>query len=308
MRKTALLLSVLLLLSAASCKQKTKHEKKDKSLNEMQEDDGGNYMPVIEGAYSPVYKNADGIDLHINIFFPDNYDKKGKLPMIVYFFGGAFIHGSPTQYTEHCKYFASRGMVAATADYRVISRNNCTAIECVKDAKSCMRWLRKNADSLGIDANKIIMGGGSAGGFLCVASAMNNPEFEENTDDKSISCVPDAMVLINPVVNSEEFEFRIKKFPGKAEEINPLKHITSGLPPAIVFHGTDDDMSAFKFIEEFTEAYKKAGNEIQLHAYEGQKHGFAQRNKNDGKYFQETLQLTESWLTEKGYLLQASVR
>ncbi|MBC8047655.1 MAG: prolyl oligopeptidase family serine peptidase, partial [Fimbriimonadaceae bacterium] len=211
-------------------------------------------------------------------------------------------HGSPTQYTEHCKYFASRGIVAATADYRVISRNNTTAIECVKDAKTCMRWIRVNADSLGVDANKIIMGGGSAGGFLCLAAAINDPEFEESTDSKNISCVPDAMVLINPVVNSEEFEFRVKKFPGKAADVNPLTHVKNNLPPAIAFHGTADEMSAFKFVEKFVDDYKKNGNEIELHSYDGMEHGFAQMNKNDGKYYKETLRLTDEWLTKKGYL------
>lgn len=302
MRSTSYLLALLLIFSVASCKPKTKLQKKDKNLNEMQEDDGGNYTPVIDGAYAPVYKTVGGTDLHVNIFFPQDYDKKGKLPCIVYFFGGAFIHGSPTQYTEHCKYFAGRGMVAATADYRVISRNNCTAIECVLDAKSCIRWLRENADSLGIDANKIIMGGGSAGGFLCLTAALNDAQFEESTDNKSVSCVPDAMVLINPVVNSEEFEFRIKKFPGKADAINPLTHVRSGLPPAIAFHGTADEMSAFKYVEQFVNDYKSKGNEMELHSYEGMEHGFAQMNKNDGKYFKETLQLTDDWLVKHGYL------
>ncbi|MFN0275755.1 MAG: alpha/beta hydrolase [Chitinophagales bacterium] len=288
------------LLFLLSCKSKL--EKKDKSLSEMQQQDEGNYKPVLEGAYAPVYKSIDSTDLHINIFFPEGYNKKDSLPCIVYFFGGAFIHGSPAQFEEHCKYFAARGIVAATADYRVISRNNCTAIECVKDAKSCIRWLRQNADSLGIDATKIIMGGGSAGGFLCLTAAIDNAEFEELTDDKTISCVPDAMVLINPVVNSEEFDFRIKKFPGKAAEINPIKHVVNNLPPAIVFHGTEDKISGFSYAKQFVEVYKKAGNEIELHSYEGMEHGFAQRNKNDGKYFKETLQLTDDWLLKLGYL------
>lgn len=302
MYKYSLLVCLSVCLIFSSCKQKSKIDKKDKSLKEMQDDQGGNYVPVIAGAYSPIFKSIDGTDLHLNIFYPEGYDKNDSLPIIIYFFGGAFIHGSPTQYAEHCKYLASRGMVAATADYRVISRNNCTALECIKDAKTCMRWVRENADSLGIHPNKIIMGGGSAGGFLCLAAAMNNSKIEESSDNKQFSAVPNAMVLINPVVNTEEFEFRAKKFPNMAAEVNPIKHFSGNMPPAIMFHGTKDEMSAFKFAQEFADGYKNAGNEIEFHPFEGAEHGFAQLNKNDGKYYKETLKLTDLWLINHGYL------
>ena len=268
----------------------------------MQDQDTGNYTPVLNGAYAPVYKRIDSTKLHVNIFFPPNHEANDTLPCIVYFFGGAFIHGSPAQYESHCKYFAARGIVAIAADYRVIARNNCTALECVNDAKSCIRWLRDNADTLGIHPNKIIMAGGSAGGFLCLAAAIDNPTFQDSTDNLTISSVPNAMVLLNPVINSEEFDFRIKKFPGKAAEINPLTHIKKGMPPAIIFHGTKDEMSGYQYAKQFTEASKNAGNSVELITFEGLEHGFMQRNKHDGKYYEETLHLTDAWLVKQGFL------
>ncbi len=292
----------LIIIISVSISCKSKIQKKDKSLTEMQAEDEGNYEPVIAGADARVYKDVDGTKLHVNIFNPAAHTSDDARPCIVFFFGGAFIHGSPSQFTDQCKYFGGRGLVAITADYRVISRSNKTAIECVLDAKSCIRWIRENADTLGIDPDKIIMSGGSAGAALCLSAAMNQNTADEPVDNKNISCVPNAMVLYNPVVNFEEFEFRIRKFPNRAAEMNPLTHVKSNMPPAIIFHGTADKMSAYKFVEEFTEKMKAAGNDVELHSYEGMEHGFFQQNRYDGKYYDETLKLTDEWLVKKGYL------
>ena len=63
-----------------------------------------------------------------------------KRPAIVFFFGGGWTGGSPGQFEQQCKYLASRGMVAITADYRVASRHNVKAMCCVADAKSAIRF------------------------------------------------------------------------------------------------------------------------------------------------------------------------
>ena len=54
-----------------------------------------------------------------------------------------------------CKYLATRGMVAMTADYRVSTRNGTKATACVEDGKSAVRWIRKNARKLGVDPAKV---------------------------------------------------------------------------------------------------------------------------------------------------------
>ena len=69
-------------------------------------------------------------------------------PAIVFFFGGGWRGGTPKQFEEHCNYLSERGIVSILADYRVLSRNNTKAIYCLKDAKSAIRWVRKNAKKL----------------------------------------------------------------------------------------------------------------------------------------------------------------
>ena len=117
----------LLLLSLAACKSKL--EKKDLTLEEMQQGDGGKYTPVLPDAdATPVYAQYGDTELHLNINYPTGHAAGDSAPCIVFFFGGGFINGSPEQFAEQCRYFSSIGYVAISADYRVISRNQCTAV------------------------------------------------------------------------------------------------------------------------------------------------------------------------------------
>src|SRR6185503_1822467 len=115
-----------------------------------------------------------------------------KSPAIVFFFGGGWTNGSPGQFEEHCKHLGSRGLVAITADYRVASRQQVKAVSCVADAKSAIRYVRKEAARLGIDPDRIVAGGGSAGGHIAACTGTIDG-FDEAGEDKSISSVPNAM-------------------------------------------------------------------------------------------------------------------
>ena len=99
-------------------------------------------------------------------YFPDDHRPGDKRAAVVFFFGGGWRGGSPGQFQHHCEYLASRGMVAMTADYRVLSRHKTKADKCAADAKSAVRWIRANAERLGVDPNRIAAGGGSAGGHV----------------------------------------------------------------------------------------------------------------------------------------------
>ncbi|MBK7035038.1 MAG: alpha/beta hydrolase [Chitinophagales bacterium] len=310
MKKVTLcLLAFALLLGAC----KSKLEKKDQSLDEMQEEEPGNYDPVLSSASAtPVYKKiGDSVEMHLNIYYPENHLTNLPSPVIIYFFGGAFIHGSPIQFEEHCKYFAGRGIVAIAADYRVISRNKGNALNCIYDAKSAIRYLREHARELNIDPDKIVMAGGSAGAFLAIECAINDTKWQDASDNAAVSPVPNALVLLNPVVNAMEHKFRIAKFlddekapesESHASEIDPMTHIKPGMPTAIAFHGTADKISAYKFVKQFSDDYIAAGNKMDLHTYEGEKHGFTSMQNKGGKYFLESLKLTDEFMISLGYL------
>jgi len=157
------------------------------------------YPPDMPGAKVETYKTVGDTRLNLYIYTPEGWQPSDKRPAAVFFFGGGWTNGSPRQFLEQCKYLASRGMVAMAADYRVASRNQVKAVECVKDAKSAIRYVRKNAARWGIDPQRIVAGGGSAGGHLAAACG-TIVGFEEADEDKSISAKPDALLLFNPAL------------------------------------------------------------------------------------------------------------
>lgn len=263
------------------------------------------YPPTIAGSQEEVYRKVGETSLKVWILQPPTKSEKA-LPCIVFFFGGGWTGGTPTQFEPQSRHLASRGMVAILADYRVKGRQNAKPADCVSDAKACVRWVRANAARLGIDPNRIAVGGGSAGGHLA-ASVATLPGLDNATDDKTVSCQPNALVLFNPGTVMAPFPgLELKgfgagldkaKFGCEPTEISPLHHVRKGLPPTIIFHGKADTTVPYATVEKFTEVMKANGNRCELIGFDGQTHGFF----NQAKY-QETLDATDAFLVSLGYL------
>jgi acetyl esterase len=155
----------------------------------------------LKDATVKTYKTlGEDVNLKVYIFNPANHKPADKTPAIVFYFGGGWVGGTPTQFAMQAKHLAARGMVAICAEYRTKKSHKTTPFECVMDAKSCMRWVRKNAKDLGIDPKRIAAAGGSAGGHLAAATATLT-DFDEDKD-KSVSCKPNALVLFNAVFDN----------------------------------------------------------------------------------------------------------
>ena len=263
------------------------------------------HPPTIAGTNVETYRKVGASELKVWIFNPATKVDK-PLPCIVFFFGGGWTSGSPAQFEPQSRHLASRGMIAIVADYRVKSRQNALPADCVSDAKACVRWVRANAARLGIDPTRIAVGGGSAGGHLAAAVA-TVPGLDVATDDKAVSCLPNALVLFNPGTVMAPFPgLELKgfgagldksKFGCEPTEISPLHHVKKGLPPTIIFHGKADTTVPYATVEKFTEVMKAAGNRCELIGYDGQPHGFFNKSK-----YQETLDATDAFLVSLGYL------
>ena len=270
------------------------------------------YPPKIESDTSLVYKKVNELNLKLWIFNPPQSMKNDPRPAIVFFFGGGWKGGNPNQFLEHCKYLSARGMVAILADYRVSSRNNTTAVYAVKDAKSAIRWVRKNADALGVIPDKIVASGGSAGGHLSAATG-TIPMHDEVTEDKNVSSRPNAMILFNPVVILYPFEkissswekknYTLTKLGVAPEFLSPYNFIDENTPPTIIFHGKADTTVDYKTVLKFDSKMKTYRNECVTHLYEGEKHGFFNHNRNaeNGAYDASMIKV-DSFLVVNGFL------
>ena len=259
-----------------------------------------NYPPQMAGAKTEVYKTIGGVKLNLYIFEPEGHKTSGNRAAIVFFFGGGWTNGSPAQFENQSRYFASRGMVAISADYRVYGRNKVQVPDCIRDAKSAIRYIRRNAARLGIDPNRIAAGGGSAGGHLAAAAGVI-PNLEEPDEDTKVSSRPNAMVMFNPaLVIPEMATEQMKGVDPKA--VSPVEHVAHGAPPAIIFHGKADTTVPYSTAERFTTKMIAAGNRCELVGFEDQKHGFFNYGRGGGKYYLETLRKADEFLVSLGFL------
>ena len=271
-----------------------------------------NYPPTIDGAKETVYKETDGVVLKLWIFNPVKHKAGDKKPAIVFFFGGGWNSGSPSQFVPQCEYLAARGMVSIVADYRVFNRNQVRANKCVSDAKSAIRWVREHAGELGVDPNRIAAGGGSAGGHLAAATA-TLPMFDEENENASISSIPNALALFNPALvlapadglsqeQNERFEGLEKRFGASPESMSPYHHVVKGLPPTIIFHGTNDTTVPYKTAEMFAIKMREQGNRCVFIGYEGEPHGFFNSGKKNNAPFIDTVNKLDAFFVSLGYL------
>jgi len=281
-----------------------------------QDKKGKTYPPKLEGAEIETYKAIGDTKLDLYIYNPPGHKPSDKTPAIVFFFGGGWTNGSPTQFEQHCKHLASRGMVAITADYRVASRQQVKAVSCVEDAKSAIRYVRKEASRLGIDPNRIAAGGGSAGGHLAACCGVIKG-FDATTEDASISSVPNAMALFNPAVVLAAVDSKIDASEARVAALqdrmgvdpallSPYHQVKAGAPPTIIFHGKADNTVPYATVELFTKAMTDAGNKCTLMRYEDQAHGFFNYGRNGGEHYEKTLAALDDFLVGLGYLRPAS--
>ncbi len=267
------------------------------------------YPPKLPDAREEVYKTIGDTKLKLWIFEPEGHKKSDKRPAVVFFFGGGWRSGTPEQFEMQCKYLASRGMVAMTADYRVSSRNGTKAKACVEDGKSAVRWIRKNAEKLGVAPTKVAAGGGSAGGHVAAAIA-TVPGFEK---DDGTSSVPNALLLFNPAVILAEVPGEIEMPAEKAvslkerigtdpKKISPYHHLRKGLAPTIIFHGTNDDAVPFRTVQLYEKRAQAQGNSCKLVAFEDKPHGFFNWGRFDNAPFRKTMIAAEQFLAEQGWI------
>jgi len=248
-----------------------------------------------------VYKHASNVDLHLHVFEPDHHRPDAAQPAIVFFFGGGWNGGSPTQFYPHCSYLAGRYMVAISAEYRVKSRNGTTPFDCVADGKSAIRWIRAHAKRLGIDPNRIAAGGGSAGGHIAAAVA-TVPGLDDPADDTSVSCRPNALVLFNPVYDNGPGGYGYKRVKDRFREISPLHNLSTTTPPTVVFLGTNDKLVPVATAEKFRDKMLELGCKSVLHLYEGRGHGFFNHGRGDGSDYRRTVYQMDVFLESLGYL------
>jgi predicted esterase len=182
------------------------------------------------------YSTKDGENLDLDIYLPE-YDSEGKRPTLIYMHGGGFSSGERDSegIQEFCNSLAGYGYVVASISYRLTRKGeasgfgcNCTANDklntfyaAVEDVQDAAFFLIENREQFGIDPQKIILAGSSAGAEAVLNTAYQ-PPYCYGLDSGPVSfagvigmagAIPDTTALYD-----------------------------ESAVPSLLFHGTDDNL------------------------------------------------------------------
>ena len=249
----------------------------------------------LEPSTIVTYKIVGGEELGMHIFNPPKHKASDTRAAFVSFHGGGWSGGFPRRFYPFVDHFARLGLVGISVEYRLLNRDlGTTVFDCVKDARSAIRYIRSHASELGIDPNKLIVSGGSAGAHLAAGTALFDG-IEEPGDDISISASPNVMILYYPVIDTSICGYGNEKIGDRWRELSPVDNVRGDLPPTLLLHGTGDNLTPFAGAKRFTQEMLKAGNDCQLIPFEGGRHGYL---IFDLDLFDQAMDQTEAFLSE----------
>lgn len=238
-----------------------------------------------------VYQSPAGRPLRLFIFAPPP-DAPRTRTAILFFHGGGYRYGSPRQFFPQARYFAGRGVVAFSAAYRLLGRGATTPRDILADGQAALGWVQQQADHFGYDPHRIVLAGGSAGGHLALACALNPWPAGHGPSPQAA-----AWLLFNPAIDLVEI--------GTSDldsAISPAAWLRPGLPPMLILHGTADAVIPFAKVAAFAQQVQAAGGVCNLIPFPDRPHGFFNYAAQGNHPFRETLRLADAFLAAHGLL------
>jgi acetyl esterase/lipase len=210
-----------------------------------------------------------------DLYFPLEMPKDRRLPAAIIIHGGGFNDGDKDRRREINigSHLARNGYVGMSIDYQLWSKGiqKPTWPRNLQDAKTAVRWLRQNADRLGIDPDRIGVIGGSAGGNLATMLAVTGPKdgLEPPDGDDTSTSVQCAVNLYGAVdlMNYHDMKMFLKtreEDPESYRRASPISYCDSGDAPVLLIHGAGDEVVDVSQSKTLAAALAKGGVEHEL--------------------------------------------
>lgn len=263
------------------------------------------------------YSDADK-QLTLDLFIPSPRTETQRRPCVVVIQGGGFKAQDGQRSRVKGVYFAEQGFVTAVIAYR--GRPNHQFRDTINDAKSAVRFLRRNSERFSIDPNRIGAWGHSAGGAIvgmlavtgdrlrldrsshgpsnnssriqaAVASAGVFDFISRFTDPDQIELQPriDSKILANGAWVGSEFS----RTDDDWLEASAITHVNKGDSPMLFIHCKDDSTVPWLQSLIMRDRMREAGVKAELLLYETGGHGFKDRREESSDatvaFFHENL-------------------
>ena len=215
----------------------------------------------LPGAETMVYREGEDA-MNLFVFKPEGWQASDKRSAFVYFFGGGWIKGDPQKSAAMAAWAAKHGMVGIAPDYRAKSRFNTSPLASVADGRAAFAWVAEHASELGIDPNRIAVGGTSAGGHVAIWTAIEKSPPESSVSPK----VKPAVVVLKSAVTdtSPETGYAPKRFGDHALALSPIHQVDAQMPPMLILHAAFDDVVHYSTAVALHSKLESTSNECEL--------------------------------------------
>ncbi|MCY1635494.1 alpha/beta hydrolase [Marinifilum sp. D737] len=251
-----------------------------------------------------VYKRVEGHEIKANVFLPET---KGLHPVLIYFHGGGFIFGNRDKGLHEGlrDKLLESGYAVISADYRLVPETKLDQI--MSDVLDMLDWVRKNGlEQFNINTNQIAVAGGSAGGYLALASGFKKETApnaiidisaptgfaSEDIEMGDLSVLKQAGpydIVKDSIVSYGDYDTRMQlcrfliknnlavcltfgfdpaKEPGKLKKYTLTDNIKADYPPTLILHAKNDRAVGFKQVEDFYKFMKETNVKTELYVVE----------------------------------------
>jgi len=225
--------------------------------------------PTLVGSFKRVANVKYGTTQRqtLDIYVPN---KAEKLPVVVFWYGGAWTAGDKSDYRFVGAALADRGFVAVLPDYRLAPAIKFP--DFLDDGAHAVAWVQKNIAKYGGDPDRVVLMGHSAGAHIAAFLALNDSYLKNaGARPEGIRGLiglsgPYALVPNTLSLNT------IFAAPYTTRDWQPVKFVTRHAPPTLLFHGLDDGLVLPSHAEELRDALRAAGVPVQVEFFPGRGH------------------------------------
>ena len=194
------------------------------------------------------YRTVGGWNGTLDIHLPAGEAR--ARPVLIYFHGGGWSGGNRASAVAHLEPYLARGFAVVNVSYRLAARAPAPAA--ASDARCAVHWIIRNASAYGMDAERVVLSGHSAGGHLAlIAAYAPRGSLGDECDDSGGR--PAAVVAWNAPSDLLEYINRRRedgdpiawledaKDPlAAARHLSPVRHVRPDLPATISLHAAAD--------------------------------------------------------------------
>jgi acetyl esterase/lipase len=205
--------------------------------------------------------NGNRLDIWANPALSDS-----PRPVLVFFYGGGWAHGTRTEYSYAARPFVEAGYIVVLPDYRKVPEVRFPGF--VQDSAAAVKWVQANISKYGGDPDRVSVAGHSAGAYNALMLALD----EQWLGDKPVQA---AISMAGP---ADFYPFTTKRgkdamgqWPDPAET-QPISFVRKDAPPILLIHGSADIVVRIRNANSLLAKQKAAGGDIRLVALEGASH------------------------------------